>query len=320
MSHNALWTGRTDTEDGKAGYRWHQVIRPLTTLSEVSETDTIVAGYPNDLGVLANKGRVGAAGGPNALRQSMASLPWVLKGKAWDSGDTFVANSLDETQQNFALQVTRLLKNGATVLGLGGGHDIAWASWQGLHHARPSDRIGIINLDAHLDLRSCIEVTSSGTPFRQISEYAIENNMEFHYCCLGVSEASNTPALFDYAGQSGTRILFDYEFSESTALQKITPMLEAVDSLYVTICMDAFPAANAPGVSAPAAIGVQPAAVVRFLRQLSDVVKRNGISWSLSDIAELNPGFDEDGRTARLAARLAFELTLAMQRSRVKDE
>merc|ERR1711974_449470 len=138
--------------------------------------------------------------------------------------------------------------------------DIAWASWQGLHHADSTKRIGIINLDAHLDLRCCDEVTSSVTPFRQIAEYSNARGIPFQYCCLGVSEASNTQALFNYAEQSGTTVLPDYAFTDAAAIASIAPMLSNIDSLYVTICMDAFPASSAPGVSAPAAIGVEPAA------------------------------------------------------------
>ncbi|WP_414827577.1 formimidoylglutamase [Alteromonas sp. H39] len=315
MSHSALWTGRTDSEDGTAGFRWHQVVRPSSAVHDISKGDTVILGYPNDSGVLANKGRVGAAGGPNVLRQAMANLPWQLTGQLWDKGDSDVADSLDETQSNFASQVSELLQRGTTVLGLGGGHDIAWASWQGLHHAAPAKRIGIINLDAHLDLRCCTEVTSSGTPFRQIAEYSIARNIPFHYCCLGVSEASNTQALFSYAEKSGTTVLPDYAFTETAALASISPMLGNIDSLYVTICMDAFPASAAPGVSAPAAIGIEPAAVIRFFRKLSEVVREHNIDWALSDIAELNPTYDQSGKTARLAARMAFELTLAMQGS-----
>ena len=315
MSHNALWTGRTDSEDGSAGFRWHQVVRPCSAAQDIGKGDTVLLGYPNDSGVQANKGRVGASGGPNALRQAMANLPWQLSGQIWDQGDSDVADSLDATQRNFAAQISDLLQRGSTVLGLGGGHDIAWASWQGLHHAESTKRTGIINLDAHLDLRCCDEVTSSGTPFRQIAEYSNARGIPFQYCCLGVSEASNTQALFNYAEQSGTTVLPDYAFTDAAAIASIAPMLSNIDSLYVTICMDAFPASSAPGVSAPAAIGVEPAAVIRFLRKLSEVVREHNIRWALSDIAELNPTYDKSGKTARLAARMAFELTLAMQRS-----
>lgn len=73
----------------------------------------------------------------------------------------------------------QLLDNGQLVIGLGGGHEIGWASYQGLmmhleKQEKGKDRInvGIINFDAHFDLRLPEVGPSSGTPFWQASEYA----------------------------------------------------------------------------------------------------------------------------------------------------
>ncbi|MEW9796804.1 formimidoylglutamase [Alteromonas sp. CYL-A6] len=309
MSLNELWQGRTDSEDGVAGHRWHQRV---VFDDNVEAGDTVIVGYPNDSGVAANKGRTGASGGPNALRQAMAPLPFTLTGALRDTGDSELHPALPLTQRAYRDKAAPYLRAGGHVLGLGGGHDIAWASWQSLHQAFGDARIGIINLDAHLDLRRCDEVTSSGTPFRQIAEYSQQHGMDFHYACLGVSAASNTPALFDYAAKTNTIIVQDIAFSASQCAQAVMPLLEAVDTLYVTICMDAFPAASAPGVSAPAAIGISPAESIAFLRWLSDETRQRQVSWCLSDIAELNPVFDKQAKTARLAARMAFELAHAM--------
>ena len=59
-------------------------------------------------------------------------------------------------------------------------------------------RIGILNFDAHFDLRHA-ERASSGTPFRQIAELCQASDWPFAYCCLGISRLSNTAALFDQA-------------------------------------------------------------------------------------------------------------------------
>lgn len=309
MSYRDLWTGRIDDEDGEAAQRWHQrVVFDATS----QPGDTVLIGYPNDAGVIANKGRPGASGGPNALRQALASLPWQCSGQLIDGGDSDISDTLSNTQMHYAERVRRHLENGSRVIGLGGGHDIAWGSWQGLQHSNTSANIGIINLDAHLDLRPCDSLTSSGTPFRQISHWCSDHQRDFHYACLGVSEAANTTALFDYARHSGTRVLRDFRFSADRAASLVSGMLDNVDELYVTICMDAFPAANAPGVSAPAALGISAAEVVIFLRWLGEEVAKRDIHWRLSDIAELNPTFDKGSKTARLAARMGFELARAM--------
>lgn len=308
MSHKALWQGRTDTEDGKRGERWHQVVQFSAPEHEDDAALTLI-GYPNDAGVAANKGRTGASGGPNTLRGALASLPWMGKGALVDAGDSAIADTLEKTQTSYAKRVTDTLNNGSSVIGLGGGHDIAWGSFQGVWQANPDKRIGIINIDAHLDLRKPTPLGSSGTPFRQIHEFCERKAQPFNYCCIGVSPAANTPALFDYALQSGTRYLLDTDFSEEAAKALLTPMLAEVDVLYLTICMDAFPAGQAPGVSAPAALGICPAESIRLLRWIGEYCLQHNIQWAMADIAELNPSYDQDNRTARLAARFGFELS-----------
>ncbi|QJR82532.1 formimidoylglutamase [Alteromonas pelagimontana] len=308
------WTGRIDAEDGERGHRWHQVVQ-CQHIDELPEHEKalVLVGYPNDSGVAANKGRTGAAEGPNALRHALANLPWCKEGSLYDVGDSTIFDVLDDTQCSYASLVSCALKKKAKVIGLGGGHDIAWAAFQGLAAALPQGtNIGIINIDAHLDLRKPSPAGTSGTPFRQISEWCHQQKMPFHYACFGVSKAANTSALFDYAKESNTRLLLDYEFNIESAIATVTPFLESIDSLYVTVCMDAFSSSVAPGVSAPAALGIPPIAVIQFLQWLGKQQSPLSFRWHYSDIAELNPTYDAEMKTARLAARLVFELTDAM--------
>ncbi|MCW8092183.1 formimidoylglutamase [Alteromonas sp. ASW11-130] len=309
MSYKNLWQGRVDAEDGEAGLRWHQVVK-FTQLPNSSDSITLV-GYPNDLGVAANKGRVGASGGPNAIRQFLASLPWHLRSGLIDAGDSQIFDELPRTQAAFASKVNKALENSKVVLGLGGGHDIAWASYMGLAQYSQK-RIGIINFDAHLDLRKPSPDTSSGTPFRQIAEHCENNELRFNYACLGVSKAANTQALFNYAAKTRTRMLSDVDFNLVNAQKVITPLLKEIDELYVTVCMDAFPISLCPGVSAPSALGIDPAETINIIQWLSKACIEQNVTWKLSDIAELNPSLDTDNKTARFAARIAFELVSAM--------
>ena len=53
------------------------------------------------------------------------------------------------------------------------------------------------------------------------------------------------------------------------AKQLLEPMLTAVDELYVTVCLDAFPANIAPGVSTPSALGISIEFVIHMLRWLA---------------------------------------------------
>jgi len=69
-------------------------------------------------------------------------------------------------------------------------------------------------------------------------------------------------------------------------------------------------------VSAPAALGISPAEVLRLIAVLGEQCRAAGVNWLMADIAELSPVHDLDNRTARLAARVVDELLAAFSRSR----
>ena len=115
------------------------------------------------------------------------------------------------------------MNNSYFTVGLGGGHEIAWGSYQGLYKSalnRSQRRIDIINLDAHFDLRKPTPLTSSGTPF--VKYQACQQRQPFHYCCLGIAETANTAALFDFAEYSNTQFLLDYECRFAAATDQLT--------------------------------------------------------------------------------------------------
>jgi formiminoglutamase len=300
------WQGREDTEDGQNGLRWHQKID-----TQQHTNSCALVGFECDLGVAANKGRIGAVKGPNAIRNALANLAWHGDCSLSDVGNILAETNLVEAQTHYAQQISNCLEKNSFVVGLGGGHEMAWGSYQGLaqHFAdKPNKKIGIINFDAHFDLRNPAQHTSSGTPFRQIAEYCQAQNQPFYYACVGVAESSNTSALFAYAKQTNTRYLLDIECNLNAAKQLLEPMLKEVDELYVTVCLDAFPACVAPGVSAPSALGISVEFVINMLHWIAQSQPAYHYNWSLADIAEMNPHFDIDNRTAKLAARLVYEV------------
>lgn len=305
----ADWTGRDDLAEGHDGRRWHQIV---TLGGSPKAGDVVLIGYACDAGVRRNGGRVGAAQGPAAIRRMLANLP------AWpglalrDLGDvTCDGDAMEAAQATLAGQVAATLAAGAFPVSLGGGHDIAFASFAGLCDSlgsvggQQAPRIGIVNLDAHLDLRADA-TPSSGTPFRQAAELCRDRGWPFHYACLGASLFANTAALFRRAGDLDVRILTDERIAaegQAALVAALDAFAAGVDHLFLTIDLDVLPAAAAPGVSAPAALGVAAAIVEAAIDRLAATGKLR-----LADIAEMNPRHDIDDRTARIAARLVARL------------
>jgi formiminoglutamase len=307
----SLWQGRIDPEADSP--RWHQRIQPLAVNSAPG---LALLGFASDEGVRRNQGRVGAVNGPPAMRKALANLAWHRQGAAYDAGDVLCADGdLYAAQVRLGHNVCALLNAGHLPIVLGGGHEVAFGSWQGMaaHMADSSSqiaapRIGIINFDAHFDLRDPAHAHSSGTPFAQIADDCAVRGWPFAYACLGISRASNTRALFQRAAELNVLVREDREIRESS-LQAISAELygfiDGCDAVYLTIDIDVLPACEAPGVSAPAARGVSLALLEPLLEGIRDSGKLR-----LIDLAELNPDYDIDSRTAKVAARLIHLLSL----------
>jgi formiminoglutamase len=260
--------------------------------------------------VLRNHGRGGAAEGPTAIRRALAGLAWHALQPVWDAGDVVCeGDGLEAAQSELGNAVAELLAAKQFPVLLGGRHEMAYGSFRGLAsyaqtsvaRTRPI-RFGVVNIDAHFDLRTGPQATS-GTPFRQIAVDCEASGWSFSYLCLGLDESSNTAALFDTAERLGAIWRSDREL----ALHRLDGIREQVaafaanqDFIQLSIDLDALPAAVAPGVSAPAARGVTLEAVETLL---DDLLATGRVA--LVEIAECCPRLDRDGMTAKVAARLA---------------
>jgi formiminoglutamase len=306
------WQGRVDPLDGEAGHRWHQVVQPWHAQAAPG---VALLGLASDEGVRRNQGRVGAAQGPQALRRMLANLPVHRPLALYDAGDVLCLDQqLEASQREYAARAACMLDAGQLVLGLGGGHEIAWASYQALAASRwaPCEdrRLAIVNFDAHFDIRNDAQSTS-GTGFRQALDHARAQGCDVAYHCIGISITSNTRALFEQADERGISWRHDDALT-TVALPRhcdeLCMWLGGFDDVYLTVCLDVLPAGVAPGVSAPAARGVP----MEVLEPLVACVAGCG-RLRLADIAELCPPLDIDQRTARTAARLAWRIVDAWQ-------
>ncbi|WP_266158816.1 formimidoylglutamase [Dyella silvatica] len=311
------WSGRIDPSITGDARRWHQVVQPAAAngLAGVA-----MLGFACDEGIRRNGGRVGAAAGPVALRSMLSNLPVLNETPLYDAGNVACTDGdLEGAQLRYAGQMSQLLDAGHLPVGLGGGHEIAFATYQGLaqhllhgQKAGHPSRVAIINLDAHFDLRKQAQ-GSSGTPFLQAIEHAAQHGLALEYFCLGVSASANTRQLFNTADAHSVYYRHDDELtllSLSQQLEQMQSRLDSVDVIYLSICLDVLPAAMAPGVSAPSARGMPMEVIEPLLAAIAATGK-----VAVVDVAELSPPFDRDNSTARVAARLIHRVTHAIQRA-----
>lgn len=303
MENTFTWTGRDDGNTAEFR-RWHNHIQ-VDTPPALDDDHIAIVGFASDEGVRRNLGRTGAAAGPDALRTALSSLAIVDDRPRYDVGTIYCHDQdLESAQEALSLQVhTSLSDNAATTIVLGGGHETSFASHRGLRRSFPNERIAIINLDAHFDLRDAQQPTS-GTPFKQIATLWPD---DFNYHVFGISVPNNTKALFDEAQRLGVTFFTDTQLADiplGKAAEMVHDIAATVDVLHLSIDLDVLPAAVAPGVSAPAAYGV----AYPVIHAMCVAAAASG-KLKLVDVVELNPTFDEDRRTANAAARLIHDIT-----------
>ncbi len=305
-SPNFSWTGRNDG-DGPEHARWFSTITPFPfnplgtePHNEDLANSVTLLGFASDEGVRRNHGRAGAAEGPQAALTALGSLAVHHEISTFDAGIIAVDDGdLESGHQDLTTAVSRIASTNSTCIVVGGGHETAYGTHMGLVQAANGASIGIINFDAHFDLRTADQPTS-GTPFKQISREVDP----FNYTVIGISRPNNTRVLFDEADALDVRYVTDDELRRTGVEEIVAWAASQVDILHVSIDLDVLPASVAPGVSAPAAVGVD----LNTIRDGLAACMRTG-KVRLIDIVELNPTFDVDNRTAKVAARLISNAT-----------
>lgn len=304
------WTGRNDG-NAPLEQRLFQKVILEKNYENITDGDFVLKGFAVDEGVKRNHGKIGAAKGPNVIRKNLSNFPVTLANfRLLDFGNIYCDDQdLRSAQNNLAEHVYHVLSKNAKSIVLGGGHEVMFAHYSGIRKAYPNSKIGIINIDAHFDNRDLKPEIgpTSGTGFYQIAEAETINSLH-----IGIQRNSNTLKLFDYAHQKGMKyILAEELFFENlpSVYEKIDSLVAEVDVVYLTICMDVFNVAIAPGVSAAAYNGIF--ADATFLHLYKHIL--NNDKLIALDVAEVNPELDLQERTARLAGSLINEWFLIDQ-------
>jgi formiminoglutamase/agmatinase len=281
-----------------------------------------VIGFPWDFG--SSLGRPGARYGPEEIRKSAAwNLNRIREGRVWDleggqvvdlnaveivdQGDVDIAaHDTELTFQRAQAMVAAALEGGRFPIVLGGDHAISLPPIRALAAARP--RIGIIQLDAHLDLVDFSPRQGSLSQSNQIRR-ALELPQMSAVRLIQVGlRGLNYPEYADFCREQGITQLTAGEALEEGAEAVAARCLEVAGAdgaaIYFTLDIDALDPSSAPGAGAHEHGGLTPRFVSALIRRLAPAV-------SAFDIAEVNPMFDLHEMTSNLAGKLMWDLILA---------
>jgi formiminoglutamase len=266
----------------------------------------VLVGFPSDVGVRRNGGRPGAAAAPAEIRRYLARLtPDARAGAAFvellehtqDLGDVALSGDLERDQQSLATLLAGPLADGTFVIVLGGGHETAYGHFLGYVLAERA--VAILNWDAHPDVRALKDGQGhSGSPFRQALEHPAK--LCRGYRVAGLLPQSTAAAHLAYlADHAASQVWRD----ELTAAQ-VARLYELADGpTLASFDIDAVDQAFAPGVSAPATGGMD---VDLWLAAAYQAGRCPQVTSC--DIVEMNPNYDRDGQTARLAALTVWHI------------
>ncbi len=271
-----------------------------------------IVGFPCDEGVRRNGGRPGAAKAPDYIRRNLYKMtpdaeetaPFInLIEHTKDVGDIEPhENDLETNQQTLASVVASYLEQDVVTIILGGGHETAFGHFLGYGEA--GINTAILNVDAHTDVRPLRDGQAhSGSPFRQAIEHS--SGCCQKYLVAGLQPHAVAKSHLDYIDAHQGK----YYFKDETNITAISGLFHAHESenLMVTFDLDAVDQAYAPGVSAPCVNGLNP----DLWLTAAYLAGRNEQVQSI-DVSELNPEFDRDGQTARLAALTVWHFLLGV--------
>jgi len=281
-----------------------------------------VIGFPWDFG--SSLGRPGARYGPEEIRKSAAwNLNRIREGRVWDveggqvvdlnaveiadQGDVEIAaHDTELTFQRAQAMVTEALAGDRFPIVLGGDHAISLPPIRALAAAR--QRIGIVQLDAHLDLVDFSPRQGSLSQSNQIRRALELPQMSAARLIQVGLRGLNYPEYADFCRQQGITQLTAGEALEQGAEAVAARCLDVAGAdgaaIYLTLDIDALDPSSAPGAGAHEHGGLTPRFVSALIRRLAPAV-------SAFDIAEVNPMFDLHGMTSNLASKLMWDLILA---------
>ncbi len=283
------------------------------------EGQVVLLGFPCDTGVEINGGRVGARHGPEKFRSRMRRYGTVdnpevnidLSGiRIADAGDIPADLPLEASHTALTEKTASIIQNGGIPFVVGGGNDQSYSNACALLDAKPDIPVGVINIDAHLDVRPLIDGQAhSGSPFRLLLEDPRFSGSQFIEFAAQGSQVSREHAR--YVKEKKAQIIW---FSEVARIDAAAGAFRGAlgrlawecDSLFVSFDLDSIRASEAPGVSCPGIMGLRAKEAFEMAFAAGAHPKVH-----LFDLSEYNPVIEEE-LTGRLAVGIFYHFCLGV--------
>ncbi len=215
-----------------------------------------------------------------------------------DLGDIAISPGIIEDNLERIAKVSReIIEGGGRLILLGGEHLVTYGVMRGLLRFKPC----LLYLDAHFDLRNeylGLKLSHAST-LRRIVELLGPDRV------FVVGVRAFTKSELEYATKHGIRHVTPIQLrllGLREVARRIKSWTNTCETLYLSIDMDVFDPAYAPGVSNPEADGVDPSSILDLLYMVLD---KRLIGF---DVVEVSPPHDVSDITSILAAKIVVEV------------
>jgi formiminoglutamase len=273
--------------------------------ANLDDCDYALVGYPDDQGIRANNGRPGAALAPDVIRKYLLKMTPSLNLKPkvfFDAGNFVSKKTLSEAQAELIEALGHWHASGKKIISLGGGHDFGYPDCSAFLKNPKNKKPLVINFDAHLDVRPTTNGITSGTPFYQL----LEERKDFDFVEVGIQPQCNSSEHLKWAKKKGAHVLEHSAWQNSGLtlkalfLKKFAKLLRKNRPCFISVDIDFFSSAVAPGCSQSWAYGAMPNDFFPLYDFLLTRLNVKGLG-----IYEVSPPLDQDDQTAKLAALIA---------------
>jgi formimidoylglutamase len=272
----------------------------------------VVVGVPQHLGVERNHGRPGAAEAPDAIRAAWYRMATSGIQDSVEGGRLCIADAGNLRTQGKTLEqihdelhdvVARLFADNVFPIVIGGGHDTAWPSMRA--YQTVGKPFGVVSIDAHADVRPLHPGSRahSGSPFRQLLELQDSKLAPGGFVEFGLQPQAVAQAHVDFVRSRGMHTYMLDEAIGQGAWEGALAAAASPGRFHLSLDMDAFASAYAPGVSAASGDGFSPREVGRYLYSAAVRPELTSV-----DVVEVCPPNDVDGRTSKLAAAMIMQV------------
>ena len=300
-----LFFSKNDSDDPRLG----DFFKSSSYQNDKLRTDDIVLiGYPDDEGVKLGGGRPGAQEGPRFIRQFLYKMAWPLRQTTsrqyFDLGDLALTGDLESRHTQATTLISELQKKKMKTICFGGGHDYGYSDASSFvkNNLHSSEKPLVINFDAHLDVRPTHNGLNSGTPFyRLLTDFS----EQIDFVEIGLQPQCNSLVHREWA-LSKNAYLFDQKDIHASALTRlfesaVFKRLNKKTPVFVSFDIDCISSSEAGGCSQSWVTGLRTQDCIDFLNQLYQLTDTRGLG-----IYEVSPALDQDFRTSKTAALLAY--------------